>query len=110
MAIPHATPGEVIDVRPLGRTISEADSQTLIRTHHLEVFRYALPAGKAVQQHAAAGLMVVQCLEGTVAFTALGRTQTLASGDMLYLADGEPHSLEALEDSSLLLTILLHRA
>ena len=110
MAIPHATPGDVIDVRPLGRAIRETDSQTLIRTTHLEVFRYALPAGKAVQEHAAAGLMIVQCLEGAVAFTAFGRTQTLASGDMLYLADGEPHALEALEDSSLLLTILLHRA
>ena len=109
MAIPHASANEVIDVRPLGREISEQDSQLLIRTEHLEVFRYALPAGKSIQEHTAAGLMIVQCIEGAVAFTALGRTQTLAAGDMLYLADAAPHSLAALADSSLLVTILLHR-
>ena len=110
MAIPHSAPNEVIDVRPLGRPVREDDSRLLIRTEHLEVFRYALPAGKTIQQHTAAGLMVVQCIEGAVAFTAHGRTQSLASGDLLYLTDGEPHSLEALEDASLLVTILLHRA
>ena len=110
MAIPHAAPGDLIDVRPFGRALSESDSQTLIRTDHLEVFRYALPAGKSIQEHTAAGLMIVQCLEGRVAFSALGRMQTLTAGDMLYLADAEPHALEAQADSSLLVTILLHRA
>ena len=109
MAIPHASPNQVIDVRPLGCEITEADSQLLIRTEHLEVFRHALPAGKSVQQHTAAGVMIVQCIEGAVALAALGRTQTLTAGDMLYLADEAPHALEALEDSSLLVTILLHR-
>jgi quercetin dioxygenase-like cupin family protein len=109
MAIPHAAPNEVIDVRPLGRPIAEEDSQLLIRTDHLEVFRYALPAGKSIQEHTAAGVMIVQCIEGTVALTAQGRTQTLTTGDMLYLADEAPHALEALADSSLLVTILLHR-
>ena len=109
MAIPHAAQNEIIDVRPLGRTIREDDSALLIRTEHLEVFRYALPLGKAIQQHTAAGTMIVQCIEGAVAFTAHGRTQTLAPGDMLYLADGAPHALEALADASLLVTLLLHR-
>ena len=109
MAIPHAAPNEIIDVRPLGREIFEQDSQLLIRTEHLEVFRYALPAGKSIQEHTAARLMIVQCLEGSIAFTALGRAQTLSAGDMLYLADAAPHALAALADSSLLVTILLHR-
>jgi quercetin dioxygenase-like cupin family protein len=109
MAIPHAAPGDLIDVRPLGRPIVEEDSRILIRTTHLEVFRYAVPAGKAVQEHAAAGLMMIQCLEGVVDFTALGRTQRLAAGDLLYLADGEPHSLVARTGASLLVTILLRR-
>jgi quercetin dioxygenase-like cupin family protein len=109
MAIPHAAPNEIIDVRPLGREITEEDSELLIRTQHLQVFRYALPAGKSIQEHTAAGVMILQCIEGAVAFTALGRTQTLAAGDMLYLADEAPHALEALADSSLLVTILLRR-
>jgi quercetin dioxygenase-like cupin family protein len=109
MAIEHAAPGELIDVRPLGRHVRESDSRTLIRTTHLEVFRYALPAGKSIRQHSAAGLMILQCIEGRISFFARGRTQTLAAGDMLYLDDAEPHALDALEDSSLLVTILLRR-
>jgi quercetin dioxygenase-like cupin family protein len=53
--------------------------------------------------------MIVQCIEGAIAFTAQSRTQTLSAGDMLYLADEAPHSLQALADSSLLVTILLRR-
>lgn len=109
MALPHTPPGEIVDVRPLGRRLAEEDSQILIRTTHLEVFRYAVPAGKSVQEHAAAGLMVLQCLEGAIDFTAMGRTQRLAAGRMLYLADGVPHALTAVEDASLLITIVLNR-
>ena len=109
MAITHTAPGEIINVRGPAGTIGPADSETLIRTDHLEIFRYALTAGKVVDTHTAAGLMVIQCLEGTVEFTALGKTQKLTPGTMLYLADHEPHALKAVSDTLLLITILLHR-
>jgi hypothetical protein len=70
MALAHAAPGELIDVRGAHQAIGRESSETLIRTNHLEVFRYALVAGKIVQAHGAAGLMIVQCIEGTVDFTA----------------------------------------
>ncbi|GMW07952.1 MAG: cupin domain-containing protein [Gammaproteobacteria bacterium] len=109
MALTHTAPGEIVDVRAptgAGRT---ADSKTLIRIDHLEVFRYALPAGKVVDMHTAAGVMLLQCLEGEIEFTALGRTQTLRPGALVYLPDREPHALKALSDTQLLVTILLHR-
>ena len=109
MAIQHAAPGDLIDVRPLGEKLSQRDSETLIRTDHLEVFRYVLPAGKVVHEHAASGWMIIQCLEGVVEFEALGRVQELVAGTMLYLSDREPHALKAREQSSLLVTVLLHR-
>lgn len=109
MAIQHAAPGDLIDIRPLGQKLSLRAAETLIRTDHLEVFRYVLPPGKVIQEHAAAGLMIIQCLEGVVEFAAQGRVQEMVPGTMLYLADREPHSLKALEQSSLLVTVLLHR-
>ena len=48
----------------------------------------------------------MHCLEGQVAFTALGKKQTLESGQLLYLPAGEPHALKGIEDASLLLTIV----
>jgi hypothetical protein len=84
MALAHPVPGELIDVLGSGPSVPQR-SQTLVRTEHLEIFRYALTAGKVVGTQAAAGLMVVQCLEGSVDFVALGETRRLTAGTMLYL-------------------------
>ncbi len=110
MAIPHAAAGELIDVRPLGADLRGTSSTTLIRAAHLEVFRFVLPAGKAAPDHRAAGALTIQCLEGVVEFEALGRKQMLRAGSLVYLDDAEPHAVTAIEDSSLLVTILLRRA
>ncbi|MCC6197500.1 MAG: cupin domain-containing protein [Burkholderiales bacterium] len=109
MAIAHTAAGELVDVIGPGGAIGPDSSETLIRTDHLQVFRYALVAGKIVDTHEAAGTMVVQCLQGTVDFTALGATRRLTPGKMLYLADHEPHGLTAITDALLLITIVLNR-
>ena len=107
MAIPHAKPGEVVDVRPLGAALASAQTGTLVRAEQVEVIRLVVPAGKEIKEHQAKGEIVVQCLEGRVAFTAFGKTQDLEAGKLLYLPTGEPHSVKGIEDASLLLTVLL---
>ena len=107
MAIPHAKPGEVVDVRPLGPALASAQTKTLVRAEQVEVIRLAVPAGKEIEEHKAKGEIVVQCLEGKVAFTAFGKTQTLEVGKLLYLPRGEPNTVKGVENASLLLTILL---
>lgn len=109
MSIPHAESGELIDVRPLGKNLRQTSSSTLVRADHLEVFRLVLAAGKAAPKHKAAGAITIQCLEGTVELDAHGRTQLLRAGSMVYLSDAEPHAVKALDDASLLVTILLRR-
>lgn len=107
MAIPHAKPGEVIDVRPLGAALASTVTHTLVKTDTLEVVRLVMQAGKAIDEHKARGAITVQCLEGKIAFTALGRTVELSAGQMLYLEAGEAHSVQCIEDASFLLTLLL---
>jgi quercetin dioxygenase-like cupin family protein len=107
MAIPHAAPGEIVDVRPLGPALSATETRTLVKTKSLEVIRLIVPAQKEIATHRAKGDLIVQCLEGKIAFTALGDTRTLEAGQLLYLPNGEPHSVRGIEDGSLLLTILL---
>ena len=109
MAQAHAASGELIDITPLGPGVPDTASATLVRAEHLEVFRLVLPTGKATQEHKASGTITIQCLEGTVELDAHGRTQTMRPGSLVYLADSEPHAVRALEDSSLLITMLLHR-
>lgn len=110
MSLPHAVSGEIIDIRPLGKKLGASTSTTLIRASHLEVFRLILKAGKSTREHRAAGLITIQCLEGRAELLAHGKQQTLQAGDLVYLSDAEPHDVLAIEDSSLLVTILLHRA
>jgi quercetin dioxygenase-like cupin family protein len=107
MAILHTKPGEVVDVRPLGANLATTQTKALVKTKTLEVIRLVVQAGKEIPTHKAKGEIVVQCLEGKIAFTSEGKTQELTSGQLLYLAAGEPHSLNGIEASSLLLTILL---
>ena len=107
MAITHAKPGEILDVRPFGAALESEQTKTLVRGEQVEVIRLVVPAGKEIPEHRAKGELVVQCLEGRVAFTSGGKTQELGAGRLLYLSTGEPHSLKGIENSSVLLTVLL---
>lgn len=106
MALHHATPGEIVDVRPLGKELRGSKSATLLRSEHLQVFRVVLPKGEEFSDHAVPGEITVQCLEGSVDFR-IGedKVQRLTAGALIYLDGGQPHALKALEDASVLVTI-----
>ena len=107
MATNHAAPGEAIDVGPLGNALASTKTGTLFKTEDMEVIRLVLPAGKKIAEHRAPGQLTVQCIEGRVQFTAMDKMVELTTGTMLYLPTAEPHALNAVEDSSLLLFISL---
>jgi quercetin dioxygenase-like cupin family protein len=109
MALKHAEPGEVIDVSPLGSALETTKTSTLVKTEHVEVIRIVMHSGKVIPEHDAPGQIIVQCLEGRIAFTASGTTTELGSGQMLYLKAKEPHAVRCLEDASFLVTILSNR-
>ena len=109
MATTHAASGELIDLHPLARAGQASESQTLVRTDHVEVFRLTMPRGKELPEHKVASVITMQCLEGKVEIVARGRAQAMPAGTMMYLAGAEPHSVKALEDSSLLVTLLVNR-
>lgn len=107
MAIPHAQPGEVVSVRPLGAALANQISHTLVKTNQLELIRLVLAQGKEIATHKVAGPIIVLCLEGRVTFQAMGKTLALEAGELLHLPAHEPHSVHAQEPSSLLVTILM---
>jgi quercetin dioxygenase-like cupin family protein len=107
MAIPHAKPGEMFDVRPLSQGLASAGTHTLVKSSAIEVIRLVLPAGKEIPQHIAPGDITLQCLEGRVTLTVASHSLQMTQGSMVHLLSSQPHSLQAEEDSSLLLTIVL---
>lgn len=110
MAIHHASSGEMIDIRPLNDKLKSTPTTALFKSSHLEVSRTVLSAGKEVPPHDVIGEMTVQCLEGRIELTAAGTKQLMRAGDLICLAGGETHSLKAIEDASVLITMLLHGA
>ena len=107
MAQPHAQSGQVVSVLPLGDRLSDARTTALLKAEQLEVVRIVLLAGKGLREHKAPGEITVQCLEGRVELRAPGALHVLEAGDFIHLRREEPHSLQALTDSSVLVTICL---
>ncbi len=107
MAIPHAQPGQPVDVQPLGDRLSQEKSHALFKSGDLEVIRLVLQAGKSFPTHKVAGDITVQCIEGSVDVTAEGRSNVLRAGQLLHLPGNAEHGVTALEDASVLVTIAL---
>jgi quercetin dioxygenase-like cupin family protein len=107
MAIPHAQSGEVVSVQPLREGIADARTETLVKTDLLEVIRLVVPAGKEISPHEVPGEITLQCLEGVVELTIDADRLRLAAGELVYLKSAARHAVRAIEDASLLLTILL---
>jgi quercetin dioxygenase-like cupin family protein len=107
MAIPHAKSGEVIDVRPLGAALAEARTTTLVKSDTLEVLRLVVKAGSEIAPHKVSGEITVQCLEGSVNIPTDGGSRVLEAGQLMYLTGGQLHAVRAIQDASMLVTILL---
>jgi quercetin dioxygenase-like cupin family protein len=107
MAIPHALPGQAIDVAPLGTRLSSEQTIALFKSADLEVIRLVLPAGKSLPPHKVAGEITIQCVEGAVDIAAGDQSHVLRAGQLLYLSRNVTHGVTALEDASALVTIVL---
>jgi len=109
MATAHAASGELIDIRPFGPALRQLASETLVRAEHLEVFRLVLLAGRSLPGHDHPRVITIQCIEGSIELIADGKTVPMHAGSLVYLAGGTPHELRAVDDSSLLVTLLVRR-
>lgn len=106
MALKHAQPGEVVDLRPLRERLADANSSAIVRTPSFEAIRLIVPAGAELSTHQVPGRIMLHCLEGHVELGLPSGSVELRADDWLFLEEGEPHSVRGVEDASLLLTIL----
>ncbi len=107
MALEHLNSSDVADVSPLGAGLAATRSHAPFRSRQLEVARLVMRAGEAMPRHSVEGDITVLCIEGHVALDCPGGERPLTAGKLLFLSGSEPHSVRAIEDSSLLLTIAL---
>jgi quercetin dioxygenase-like cupin family protein len=104
--MPHARPGEVVDLRPLGAELRSARTTAIVKTGSFEAARLIVRAGAEIPPHQVTGCITLHCLEGRVLLGLAETSLELAAGEWLYLEGGTRHSVKGLEDSCLLLTIL----
>ncbi len=103
---PRALPGEVIDVCPIGAAPGLAKTAALIKTAAFDVYQRVLPRGQELPPHSVRGEAIIFCLDGDVVFSVDGSRRELKSGQLLYLKSGQAHSAVAVDDTSLLVTVV----
>lgn len=107
MSLTHLKSGEVLNLRTLKADMPTNSTFALVKTTDVEVIRMVLPKGKKIPEHSVPGKITVQCLSGSMQFTVGAESLNLEADSWFYLDGNEPHSLEALSDTTLLVTILL---
>jgi quercetin dioxygenase-like cupin family protein len=107
MATHHAAPGEIVDLASWADDLPNEKTKVIIKTNEMELARLVIPKGKEFPDHKVSGPVVIQCMQGKIELTAMGMTQELHPDQLLYVMPGEPHSLKAVEDAVVLLTILM---
>lgn len=106
MALKHAEPGEVVDLRPFGPRMAAAKTSAIVRTPRFEAVRLVVQAGTEIPSHKVTGQIMLYCIEGHARLEFTHDRIDLHAGDWIYLEADEPHSVKGIEDASLLLTIL----
>jgi quercetin dioxygenase-like cupin family protein len=82
-------------------------AKTLVKQDTLRVTLVAIRGGTTIRQHQVEGPSTIHCLRGHVALDIEGRETELSTGALISLAEAVPHTLRAIDDSSILITISL---
>ena len=82
----------------------DREAISLVKDYGLNVMLMWLRRGARLHEHHTKGPLTVQVISGRVSFAAAGVPHEIAPGIMFALDREVAHSVEALEDSALLLT------
>ena len=110
MATHHASPAEIVDLATWAQDLPEEHAKAIVKTREMELARLVFRTGEEFKSHRVSGPVVVHCISGAIEFTAMGATKTLNSGQLLHLLPNELHSLRAISDAVVLLTIVFVNA
>ena len=78
----------------------------LVKTQNVEIVELCIPAGSRVPTYEAAGEIIIHCLKGRIQIGALGDSRELRASQLIYLHINEAFSIEAIENASVLATIV----
>ncbi|MEX2598190.1 MAG: cupin domain-containing protein [Dehalococcoidia bacterium] len=82
-------------------------AKTLVKEGPIRLTLIALRQGSVLDQHVAPGPCTIQAVRGDLRIQVGGETVDLQPGRLVALNQREPHSVEAIGDGSLLLTVAM---
>ena len=109
MALRHASSGQIVHLHSCDGTLASEQSHALFKSEQLEVMRLVLPAGQSMPMHRVMGEITIQCLVGRAEVRVGPIPQVLGTGQLMHLAGEIDHSVTGIEDTTLLVTIVLCR-
>ena len=80
-------------------------SRVVVNNEVLRHVVFSFDAGQVLTEHSSPRAVVVQQMSGRMRFTVNGETKDIVAGDVVYLAPGARHALEALEPCHMALTL-----
>jgi quercetin dioxygenase-like cupin family protein len=84
--------------------------ETLYKHGAMTLALFLFERGARLPQHVAEGVVTVHVLEGRLKMSAEGQVHDLPAGQVLVMAPGVTHDLEAVEPTRMLLTVCLENA
>lgn len=70
-------------------------SRVILDNDLMHVVEFTFDEGERLSEHSTPKAVVVQLIEGTMAFTIDGKENILQAGDVVYIAPNAPHALVA---------------
>jgi quercetin dioxygenase-like cupin family protein len=86
-------------------SVDATTSRTVVNNDAVRVVAFAMDQGQELTDHSAPRPVVVQVVEGALAFTVAGERHELSVGDVVYLAPSARHSVLALTPCRFVLTM-----
>lgn len=92
---------------PAGRSASGRAAKTLAKLEGLRVVMVALRKGAVLRPHTVAAPVSIQALRGSARISTGDREEEVLAGGLVTLAPQEKHTVEALRDCAILVTVAM---
>jgi len=81
-------------------------SRTLLSGANCRMLLFGFAEGQELTEHTSTQHALVQVLSGECEFSLAGKPHVLKAGQLVYMPPNEPHSVKAIKQFSMLLTLL----
>lgn len=110
MALHHAAPGEIVNLATWADDIPGDHSKAIAKTSEMELARLVMREGDVMEDKHVDGPLVVHCLSGCLEIDALGQTQRVGGGELLYLPPAETFTIRPVREALVLVTFIFYRS